>query len=87
VNRENLFLFTPMLHEVASCELNVTPIVNPNRKLLRIVRFFKGDVRGIDLEKREVVGSHRSGGLSRTLGYDHVAPVLSALTTSTGFRT
>ena len=29
VNRENFFLFTPMLHEVAASDLDITAIVNP----------------------------------------------------------
>jgi len=29
VNRENFFLFTPMLHEVAASDLDLTIIVNP----------------------------------------------------------
>jgi len=29
VNRENFFLFTPMLHEVAASDLELTAIVNP----------------------------------------------------------
>ncbi len=40
VNRENFFLFTPMLHEVAASDLDLTTIVNPVRKLLRSVHFF-----------------------------------------------
>jgi NADH dehydrogenase len=35
VNRENFSLFTPMLHEVAASDLDMTHIVNPVRKLLR----------------------------------------------------
>ena len=29
VNRENFFLFTPMLHEIAASDLDLTNIVNP----------------------------------------------------------
>jgi NADH:ubiquinone reductase (H+-translocating) len=29
VNRENFFLFTPMLHEVAASDLDLTTIVSP----------------------------------------------------------
>jgi len=29
VNKENFFLFTPMLHEVAASDLDITNIVNP----------------------------------------------------------
>ncbi len=42
VNRENFFLFTPMLHEVAASDLEMTHIVNPIRKVLRRVQFRAG---------------------------------------------
>jgi len=32
INRENFFLFTPMLHEVAASDLDITHIVSPVRK-------------------------------------------------------
>jgi NADH dehydrogenase len=56
VNRENFFLFTPMLHEVAASDLDLTHIVNPVRKLLKRVQFFDGDVDDIDLPGRKVAG-------------------------------
>src|ERR1700722_4218152 len=43
INRNNFFLFTPMLHEVAASDLDLTTIVNPVRKLLRKVQFFAGE--------------------------------------------
>src|ERR1043165_2354861 len=58
VNRDNFFLFTPMLHEVAASDLDITHIVNPVRKLVRKVGFFDGDVVDIDLEGRAVVVAH-----------------------------
>lgn len=57
VNRENFFLFTPMLHEVAASDLDLTNIVSPVRKLLKHVNFFAGDVESIDLEHKRVVAS------------------------------
>jgi len=33
VTRDNFFLFTPMLHEVAASDLELSTIVNPLRKL------------------------------------------------------
>jgi len=39
VNRENFFLFTPMLHEVAASDLDLTTIVNPVRRMLKRVNF------------------------------------------------
>ena len=52
VNRENFFLFTPMLHEVAASDLDITHIVNPIRKLLHRTNFFEGDVEYIDLPSK-----------------------------------
>ena len=49
VNRENFFLFTPMLHETAASDLDITNIVNPLRKMLRYVKFFQGNVELIDM--------------------------------------
>ena len=49
VNRQNYFSFTPMLHEVAASDLDMTHIVNPVRKMLRKCHFFLGDVERIDL--------------------------------------
>jgi NADH dehydrogenase len=42
INRENFFLFTPTLHEVAASDLDLSNIVNPVRKLLKRVNFFAG---------------------------------------------
>src|SRR5574341_544567 len=60
VNRENFFLFTPMLHEVAASDLDLTNIVNPVRKLLRRVNFFAGEVESIRSEERRVGKECRS---------------------------
>jgi len=43
VNRENFFLFTPMLHEIAASDLDLTNIVNPVRKMIRHVFFGPAD--------------------------------------------
>lgn len=72
VNRENFFLFTPMLHEVAAGDLDLADIVNPVRKLLRKVNFFEGEVEAIDLAKRTVVVSHGFHRHSHDLKFDQV---------------
>jgi len=58
VNRDNFFLFTPMLHEVAASDLDLTTIVNPVRKLLRKVQLFAGDVEHVDLQKNQLTLAH-----------------------------
>src|SRR5262245_65868730 len=70
ISQENFFLFTPMLHEVAASDLDLTHIVNPIRKLLHHVRFFEGDVQLIDLAARQVVVSHGFDQHIHALNYD-----------------
>src|SRR5213594_1952266 len=72
VSRENFLLFTPMLHEVAASDVDITHIVNPIRKLLRRVRFFHGEAEAIDLERRVVEVSHGSEHHHHQLPYDHL---------------
>src|SRR5919199_755131 len=80
VNRENFFLFTPMLHEVAAGDLDVTHIVNPVRKLLRRVKFFDGVVDYIDLPNGRVGVSHGRERHGHELGYDHLVLALGSVT-------
>src|SRR5919197_337791 len=72
VNRDNFFLFTPMLHKVAASDLDPTDIVNPIRKLLRQTQFFVGNVENIDLDAKKVVVSHGEGQHPHELSYDHL---------------
>lgn len=80
VSKENFLLFTPMLHEVVTGELNPAHIVNPIRKLLRRVKFFLGDVECIDLTGKRVVVSHGSSHHHHELLYDHLILALGATT-------
>ncbi|MGH7453137.1 MAG: NAD(P)/FAD-dependent oxidoreductase, partial [bacterium] len=82
VNKENFFLFTPMLHEVAASDLDITHIVNPIRKMLKRVRFFDGDVELIDFQKKRVIVSHglEGQGHDHELEYDHLVLGLGAIT-------
>lgn len=80
VNRDNFFLFTPMLHEVAASDLDITHIVNPIHKLLRRVQFFAGDVEAIDLSARRVVVAHGFDRHMHDLTYDQLVIGLGATT-------
>ena len=80
VNRENFFLFTPMLHEVAASDLDLTTIVNPARRMLRRVNFFAGDVMNIDLAAKQVVVGHGFDHHTHTLQYDFLAIGLGSIT-------
>src|SRR5215468_6580300 len=72
VNHDNFFLFTPMLHEVAASDLDMTHIVNPIRKLLKRVQFLQGDVEEISLAGRAVEVSHGADHHRHLLEYDHL---------------
>jgi NADH dehydrogenase len=80
VNRDNFFLFTPMLHEVAASDLDLTTIVNPVRKLLRRVQFFAGEVEHIDIEQKKVVVSHGFDHHQHTFEFDYLVIGLGSVT-------
>src|SRR5205809_58377 len=80
VNRENFFLFTPMLHEIAASDLDLTNIVNPVRKMIRRVSFFCGDVDKIDIEQKRITVSHGFDRHSHDLEYDHLVLALGSVT-------
>src|SRR6202008_1145834 len=80
VNRDNFFLFTPMLHEVAASDLDLTNIVNPIRKLLKRLMFFAGEVGSIDLHRKRVKVSHGFDHHHHELNYDHLVIGLGSIT-------
>jgi len=86
VNRENFFSFTPMLHEVAASDLDLTHIVNPVRKLLKQVAFLLADVERIDLERRCVHVAHGSGAdrHGHELPFDQLVIALGSVTNYRG---
>ncbi len=82
VTRDNYFLFTPMLHEVAASDLEMNAIINPLRKLLRRVKTFTGNIETINMERRCVAISHGFDRHVHELSYDHL---IIALGSSTNF--
>jgi NADH dehydrogenase len=80
VSRENFFLFTPMLHEVAASDLDITHIVSPLRTLLKRTTIFIGDVESIGLESRRVRVAHGFERHHHELEYDHLVVALGSMT-------
>ena len=80
VSRDNFFLFTPMLHEIAASDLEITNIVNPLRKLLRQIEVIVGDVRQIDLPAKRVLISCDPHDYPQQIGYDHLVLALGSVT-------
>src|SRR5438876_11136699 len=80
VSRDNFFLFTPMLHEIAASDLEITNIVNPLRKLLRKVDVLVGDVNQIDLRTKRVLISRGYRKHLQKLDDDHLVIALGSTT-------
>lgn len=80
VSRDNYILFTPMLHEVAASDLDLTHIVNPIRKMLRHVNFFHAQVESVDLENKTVRVAHSEVRHVHDLPYDHLVIALGNAT-------
>lgn len=81
VNRDNFFLFTPMLHEVAASDLDSSTIVNPIRKMLRKTQFFAGEIQAIDMARKRVTVFHGIDGTHpHELAYDHLVLALGSVT-------
>jgi NADH dehydrogenase len=78
VTRDNYFLFTPMLHEVAASDLEMNTIINPLRKLLRRVKTFTGNIEKINLERRCVTVTHGFDRHVHELPYDHLIIALGS---------
>jgi NADH dehydrogenase len=80
VSRDNFFLFTPMLHEIAASDLEITNIVNPLRKLLHKVEVLIGDVDEIDLPNKRALISRGYRKHSQQIYYDHLVIALGSVT-------
>lgn len=84
INRTNYFLFTPMLHEVATGGLRPFSVAEPLREIFRGsgVRIIQGSVESIDTNKRHVVIDRDAH--ARTISYDYLVVATGATTNHYG---
>ena len=80
VSRDNFFLFTPMLHEVAASDVDITHIVSPLRALLHRTRIIVGEVQSIDMERRVVRVVHGDRAHGHELPYDQLLIAMGSTT-------
>jgi NADH dehydrogenase len=80
VSRDNFFLFTPLLHEVAASDIDITHLVSPLRALLRKSTVFIGEVVAIDCNARQVTVAHGGAAHEHRLPYDHLVIALGSTT-------
>jgi NADH dehydrogenase len=83
IDRENFFLFTPFLPEVAASSIDTRHIVNPIRRLFKRVRFVEAQVESIDLDERCVYG-RLPDGTKHQFSYDHLVLAPGSVTSYFG---
>ena len=79
VSRDNFVLFTPMLHEIAASDLDISAIANPIRKMIRRTEFIVADVENINTDDKSVKVRHGFDRNSHSLTYDHLVLALGSV--------
>ena len=80
VNRENYFVFQPMLAEVIAGDVGILDTLSPLRQLLAGTHIYVREVESVDLERRVVT---LGAGLTRRtheLAFDHLVVALGSVT-------
>ncbi len=83
INRENYFVYQPMLPEIISGSIGLFDTVSPLRRLLPKTNVQVRDVESVDLEQKVVVTSPGFKPVAHRIRYDHL---ILALGTVTDFR-
>jgi len=82
VNRENFFVFYPLLPEIISGAIETSSILNPIRLVTPETTLYVGEVAEIDLDKKRVdvrLGLYGSFHEPRALYYDHLVIALGGV--------
>ncbi len=84
VSRDNFSLFTPMLPEVGSGNLETRHVVTPVRAQLKRTTFVLGNVKRVDLAAKTVRVEHVIARSEQTLAYDHLIFALGSVNSTFG---
>src|SRR5215475_6777153 len=80
INRENYFVFQPMLPEVISGSIGITDTVSPIRRLLPRTIVHVRDVESIDLNNKTITTSPGLRPHAHVISYDHLVLALGNVT-------
>jgi NADH dehydrogenase len=80
VNKENYFVFQPMLPEVISGSIGLTDVVSPLRRLLPRTDVTVRDVEAIDLAARTLTTAPGFTPHAHVIAYDHLVVALGNVT-------
>ncbi len=72
VNRDNFFVFVPLLASAASGSIETLHILNPIRRMIPSGSFRAEEILGIDLKRKEVYTASLVTGREARLSYDHL---------------
>jgi NADH dehydrogenase len=86
INRENYFVFQPMLPEVISGTIGLLDTVSPIRRLLPKTHLHVRDLEAIDLENQTITITPGFKPHSHTIAYDHLVIALGNVTDFRGLR-
>lgn len=86
VNKENYFVFQPMLPEVISGSIGMLDTVSPIRRLLPATRLHVRDVESIDLANRTVTTNPGFRPHPHVIPYDYLVLALGNVTDFRGLR-
>jgi NADH dehydrogenase len=86
INRENYFVFQPMLPEVISGSIGILDTVSPIRRLLPKTNLNVRDVESIDLRERTITTSPGFRPHSHEVPFDHLVLALGNVTDFRGLR-
>lgn len=84
VNRENYFVFQPLLPEVVSASIGILDTVSPIRRLCRRTALYVRDVERLDFERRVVVLAPGLRPRTLELPYDYLVLAPGTVTDFTG---
>jgi len=80
VNRENYFVYQPMLAEIVGGSIGILDTVSSIRKLLPRTRLFIREIDGIDLDQKKVMLTPQFSHKPFELSYDHLVLGLGNVT-------
>jgi NADH dehydrogenase len=80
INRDNYFVFQPLLADILSATIETTHVVVPLRRMLPGVQVDVGVIESIDTDAREVRLKRRQNGDAVTISYDELVVALGSIT-------
>jgi NADH dehydrogenase len=86
INKENYFVFQPMLAEVISGALGILDPVNPIRHLLRKTHLHVREIEAIDIENRSITISPGFRPHAHKIEFDHLVIAMGNVTDFRGMR-